>query len=67
MLNQKMTFILEITPEEFRLISNALQNKLRTEQLQQDALDLQTRLFKARNAAVKSQLDNIAKHLENES
>lgn len=56
----KVTYILELSPQEFRLISAALQCKLK-EEWKAEAAELQNRLFQERNKVVKTQLGNIAK------
>lgn len=60
MLSIKMSYMIEVNPQEFRLISAALQGKLK-EEWKQDALNLQDRLFQARNREVQNKLSNIAK------
>jgi hypothetical protein len=60
MLSIKMSYLIEVTPQEFRLISVALQGKLK-EEWKAEALELQDRLWTARNREVQNKLGNISK------
>ena len=62
-LNVTMKYTLEITTEEFRVISAALRSggngQTLREEFREKALAIQNRLFHARNQQVKTQLERI--------
>lgn len=60
MLKVKVTYQVELTPHQFRLISAALRGELK-EEWKDDALELQEDLFTERNKQVQNQLGNIAR------
>lgn len=60
MLHVKITYTLELTPQEFRLVSAGLRGTLKPEWMEQ-AKELQNKLFEARNTQVQNLLGNIEK------
>jgi hypothetical protein len=65
-LKVNLTYTLEVTPEEFRVIQAALTAAGRDEALQDEfrpmALELQNRFFMERNKQVTKRLEDINKH-----
>ncbi len=60
MLKVKLTYIVELDPQQFRVIMAALRGELKQE-WREEALQLQDELFRVRNEQVQNQLGNIAK------
>jgi hypothetical protein len=58
MLSVKVTYVLELTPQEFRLISAALREELKPE-WKAEATELQDRLFHQRNNGAKAAMSGI--------
>ena len=64
MLSVKVSYVLELSPQEYRIISAALRGTLKPE-WQGEAAALQERLFQERNRELRTKLANF-KHYEDE-